>query len=351
MQSTSEPQLQRPKKKRLYNLSCALAKIEKELEKKRYLYHAYILCKGFYFCRSTFCYLTPELNTLASIIEPIQLPIFTEKGMEVFMKRDDLIHPFISGNKCRKLKYVLRDAREKQKTMLATFGGAFSNHLLAVACAGATFGFKTTGFVRGEELEIKNPVLKMCHLFGMRLIFIPRNDYRDKEIVYQKYFNNDPSVYFVPEGGSCLEALPGVAEIIGELPNTYDEIFTASGTGGTLSGLALGVHQHQLTTIVNGIAVIKGGEYLIQEIKNWIGDIPFQLHTQFHRGGYARTDNELVVFARNFARNTGIVIEPIYTAKMLIAIIQLAEENYFKPGSKILTIHTGGVWGGNGLLF
>lgn len=323
----------------------------KRIGNEKIFISCYILFKGFYFCRLTIRCLTPELNPLASIIEPIELSVFAEKGIEVFMKRDDLIHPFISGNKWRKLKYVLRDARDKQKTMLATFGGAFSNHLLAVACAGATFGFKTTGFVRGEELEIKNPVLKMCHLFGMRLIFIPRNDYRDKEIVYQKYFNNDPSVYFVPEGGSCLEALPGVAEIIGELTDTYDEIFTASGTGGTLAGLALGVHQQQLSTRVNGIAVIKGGEYLNQEIKNWIGEIPFQLHTQFHRGGYGKTDNELIVFARNFARNSGIVIEPIYTAKMLMALIQLAGEDYFKPGSKILTIHTGGVWGGNGLLF
>lgn len=187
-----------------------------------------------------------ELSTAASIIQPIELELFEEKQIKLFIKRDDLIHPFISGNKWRKLKYVLYDARLKGKQMLATFGGSYSNHLLAVACAGATFGFKTTGFVRGEELEIKNPVLKMCHLFGMRLIFIARNDYREKELFYTKYFGDNNDIYYVPEGGSCLEALPGVAELIDELPVTYDHIFTASGTGGTLAGLAQGVANGKL---------------------------------------------------------------------------------------------------------
>ena len=292
-----------------------------------------------------------ELSTAASIIQPIELEVFDEKKIKLFIKRDDLIHPFISGNKWRKLKYVLHDAREKDKSMLATVGGAYSNHLLAVACAGATFGFKTTGFVRGEELEIKNPVLKMCHLFGMRLIFIARNDYREKELFYTKYFGDNNEVYYVPEGGSCLEALPGVAELIDELPVTYDHIFTASGTGGTLAGLAQGVANRKLKTKVHGIAVIKGGEYLNQEIQKWIGDIPFHLHTNYHRGGYGKTDNPLIVFARNFAKNTGTIIEPIYTAKMLMAIIALATEDYFEPNANILCLHTGGVWAGNGLLF
>jgi 1-aminocyclopropane-1-carboxylate deaminase len=295
--------------------------------------------------------LITDLNTSASVIQPITMDVFNEKQLNVFMKRDDLIHPFVSGNKWRKLKYVLHDAVQKQKTSLATFGGAFSNHLLAVACAGAMYGFKTTGFVRGEELDIKNPVLKMCHLFGMRLIFIARSDYREKEVLYSKFFNNDQSVYYIPEGGSCLEAMDGVAELIEELTGIYDHIFTATGTGGTLAGLAKGINNKNLGTEVHGIAVIKGGEYLNGEIRNWIGDLPYTLHLDFHRGGYAKTDNELVLFARNFARNTGIVIEPIYTAKMLIAAVQLAQENYFKPGSSILCIHTGGVWGGNGLLF
>ncbi len=292
-----------------------------------------------------------DLNTSASVIQPVLLDVFNEKQLHLNVKRDDLIHPFISGNKWRKLKYVLRDARSKNKSQLATFGGAFSNHLLAVASAGAMFGFKTTGFVRGEELDIKNPVLKMCHLFGMRLIFIPRNDYREKEIFYAKYFNNDNDVYYIPEGGSCIEALPGVEELVDELTEVYDFIFTPVGTGGTLAGLAKAIAQKNLPTQVHGIAVIKGGDYLKPEIEKWVGDAPFNLHTNFHRGGYAKTDNELIVFARNFIRNTGIVIEPVYSAKMLLAIVELARMDFFKPDSKILWIHTGGIWGGNGLLF
>ena len=213
-----------------------------------------------------------ELNTSASVIQPINLPVFSEKQLEVSLKRDDLIHPFLSGNKWRKLKYILRDARTKGKTTLATFGGAFSNHLLAVACAGAMFEFKTVGFVRGEELEIKNPVLKICHLFGMRLIFIARNDYRDKEQIYSKYIPDHDPVYFIPEGGSCIEAIEGVAELMDEVSSTYDHIFVATGTGGTLAGLAKGVAGKSPDSMVHGIAVIKGGEYLKEEIKKWIGD-------------------------------------------------------------------------------
>ncbi len=291
------------------------------------------------------------MNTSSSVIQPLSLDVFQQKKIQVSIKRDDLIHPFISGNKWRKLKYVLRDAKEKQKTTLATFGGAFSNHLLAVASAGATFGFKTVGFVRGDELDIKNPVLKMCHLFGMRLIFVARDEYRNKDVLFAKYFDTNKSVYFVPEGGSCMKALPGVAEILDELTDTYDYLFTASGTGGTLAGLAKGVADKHLATKVNGIAVIKGGEYLNHEIEKWIGNTPYTLHTNFHRGGYAKTDNELVLFARNFSRKTGIVIEPIYTAKMIMAVMELASQDYFEPDSKVLCIHTGGIWGGIGLLF
>jgi 1-aminocyclopropane-1-carboxylate deaminase len=292
-----------------------------------------------------------NLNTSASVIQPLLLDAFERKQIHVFMKRDDLIHPFISGNKWRKLKHVLSEARSEDKTTLATFGGAFSNHLLAVACSGAMFGFKTVGFVRGEEIEVKNPVLKMCHLFGMRLIFISRGDYRDKEAIYKRYLAEEDNVYYIPEGGSCAEALPGVGEVIEELPEVYDQIFVPTGTGGTLAGLALAVRDKLLPTEVHGITVIKGGEYLHREIEAWTGMVPYHLHTNFHRGGYAKTDNELIVFARNFIRNTGIMIEPIYTGKMLMALVQLAEENHFKPKSRILCIHTGGVWGGNGLLF
>jgi len=292
-----------------------------------------------------------QLNTSASSTQELQLKNFIEKDLRLFLKRDDLIHPFISGNKWRKLKYILYAARSKGKSSLVTFGGAFSNHLLAVACAGAIFKFRTTAFVRGEEIEIRNPVLKMCHLFGMRLIFISRGNYKQKDKVFDKYFGDEEDYYLIPEGGSCMEALEGVGELIDELPFEFDYIFTSSGTGGTLAGLAKGIYDRQWNCEVNGIAVIQGAEYLNSEIRNWIGDIPYRLHTEYHRGGYAKTDNELIVFARNFIRETGIVIEPVYTAKMLIGLNQLVSKNYFRKGSKILCLHTGGVWGGNGLLF
>ncbi len=293
-----------------------------------------------------------ELNVLGSILQPLELKDVNTPGLSFFVKRDDLIHPFISGNKWRKLKYVLKEARQRQAETLITFGGAYSNHLLAVACAGATFGFKTAGFVRGQELDIKNPVLKMCHLFGMRLIFITREQYRDKEQLMQKYFGNDPSAFFIPEGGSNALALPGVAELLDELPFEPDHIITAAGTGGTMAGLAYGVAKKGWKTEVHGIAVIKGASYLNAEIEKWAGvALHYHLHDTLHRDGYAKTDNELVVFCRTMARNTGMVIEPVYTAKMMMGTIALANEGRFAPGSKVVCLHTGGVWAGVGLLF
>lgn len=293
-----------------------------------------------------------DLNILGSILQPLTLKEVSAPDLSFYVKRDDLIHPFMSGNKWRKLKYVLADAREKEAETLVTFGGAYSNHLLAVACAGATFGFKTAGFVRGQELDIKNPVLKMCHLFGMRLIFISREQYRDKEQLMQKYYGNTSGAYYIPEGGSSALALQGVAELLDELPFEPDHIITAAGTGGTMAGLAYGVQGKGWKTEVHGIAVIKGAAYLNEEIERWSGQkLHYHLHETLHRGGYGKSDNELVVFARNMARNTGMVIEPVYTAKMMMGTIQLANEGHFTPGSKIVCMHTGGVWAGVGLLF
>src|SRR5690606_25275040 len=184
----------------------------------------------------------------------------------VKMKRDDLIHPFISGNKWRKLKYIIEEADRLGKTHLVTFGGAWSNHLLATACAGATFGFSTTAFVRGEP--VSNPILSLCKLFGMDLRYVNRTAYRDKRALFDAYFGNHPKAQFIDEGGCSKAGAQGCAEIFDELTESYDHICCAVGTGTTLAGLLIGKARKELNTSIHGISVLAGNHSLQQMIEN-----------------------------------------------------------------------------------
>jgi 1-aminocyclopropane-1-carboxylate deaminase len=279
-----------------------------------------------------------------SPVHQIKNDLFDEQGLSVFIKRDDLIHPFISGNKWRKLKYILKKASAENKTHLVTFGGAFSNHLLATAAASAKFGFKSTGIVRGEEIE--NDTLFLCRLHGMNLIFVDRESYRHKDELFNKYFGGDTNAFFIDEGGSSVEGARGCAELVDELKETYDHIFCACGTGTTAAGIINGLQKHALATEFNAIPVFKNGDFMREEIDQYLlNPASYNLHTDYHFGGYAKINDELISFLKNFVANTGILIEPVYTAKMLYAIYDLAGKNYFKPGSKILAIHTGGLIG------
>ena len=279
-----------------------------------------------------------------SPIEEIRHPFFEQKQVRVFVKRDDLIHPFISGNKWRKLKYLLHRASSEGKTHLVTFGGAFSNHLLATACAAAKFGLKSTGIVRGELVD--NDVLMFCKLFGMHLIFVTREDYRDKKALFENYFGKNSQAFFINEGGASIEATAGCAELIDELENEYDHIFCASGTGTTVAGIIKGVEKHQLQTKIHSVPVLKGGEFIRDEILSYFDHSPaFELHLDYHFGGYAKTKPELIQYIRSFISQTGIVIDPIYTAKLFYAIHDLIQQDYFKTSSNILAIHTGGLFG------
>ncbi len=264
--------------------------------------------------------------------------------VKLYFKRDDLIHPFISGNKWRKLKYNLIKAQTDDKKHLVTFGGAFSNHLLATAAAGAKFNFKTTGFVRGDE--VNNPVLDLCKVFGMHLQFVSRDDYKDKEKVFKQHFSCRDDIYLIHEGGYGKEAELGCREIIGELKNTYDHIFCAAGTGATAAGIINGKNQHQLNTEIHVVSSLKGGEFLKHEIDDLLdANYSYHLHSNYHFGGYAKTDVTLISFIKDFIQQTGILIDPVYTGKTLFAIKDLAEQNFFKPNAKVLMIHTGGLFG------
>jgi 1-aminocyclopropane-1-carboxylate deaminase len=279
-----------------------------------------------------------------SPVHQIKNKLFDEQGLTVFIKRDDLIHPLISGNKWRKLKYILRLAQSEGKTHLVTFGGAYSNHLLATAAAGAKFGFKTTGIVRGEQVE--NNTLFLCRLHGMNLLFKNRENYRDKQALFDKYFADDEHAFFINEGGASIEGTKGCSELIDELTETYNHIFCASGTGTTAAGIINGISNRHLSAEFHSVPVFKNGGFIAEEIDKFLS-VPakYQLHTDYHFGGYGKADNELILFIKGFVAATGILIEPVYTGKMLYALYDLAAKNYFKPGSRILAIHSGGIWG------
>ena len=279
-----------------------------------------------------------------SPVQKITHPLYEEKQVTVFVKRDDLIHPFISGNKWRKLKYILEKAATYKKRHLVTFGGAYSNHLLATACAAAKFGFKSTGIVRGEE--VKNPTLLLCSIFGMELIFVSRGDYRNKNLLFEHYFGSSLDAFFIDEGGASEEAVKGCTEIISELSSSYDHIFCACGTGTTVSGIINGIEEHKLKTAIHAVPVFKDGSFIKNEILKYSKpSASFKMHLNYNFGGYAKTTAELIDFIRSFTSQTGILIDPIYTGKLFYGIHNLIQEDYFTVNSTILAIHTGGLVG------
>lgn len=274
-------------------------------------------------------------------MERLQISRCQEKGLNLYMLRGDLVHPVISGNKLWKLRYNLEKAIRLGKERLITFGGAYSNHLLAVACATHGLGMKSVGIVRGDE-PMNNRILEKCRDYGMQLIQVPRNEYRDKEKVLADLFPELEGTYVLPEGGSNALAVKGCAEAIPQ-ETCYDHIFVATGTGGTLAGLAQGASMRMPGCVVEGIAVLKGVKYLEAEIEAWVPGLKnWKLHFEMHQGGYGKTPPSLLEFMRAFREETNISLDPIYTAKMMAAVLALTDANYFQRGASILCVHTGG---------
>jgi len=284
---------------------------------------------------------------LPSPVQELHTPLLEKKSVRLFIKRDDLIHPVISGNKWRKIKFNLIEIKRQQLPLL-TFGGAYSNHIHAVAGAGKLFNIRTIGIIRGEEHFPLNPTLQFAKDQGMKLHYISRKDYRQKnspELQNQlkQLFGH---CYLVPEGGSNSLALPGVAEIITELDQqlNYDSVVTACGTGATLAGLLSSQNRKYFL----GIAVLKGAEFLRENVQalysphdqqNW--DINFN----YHFGGYAKHNETLLKFIIWFEETFNIKIEAIYTAKMFYGLFDLIEKNAFRTNSTVVALHTGGLQG------
>ncbi len=272
------------------------------------------------------------------------------KGISLVIKREDLIHPFVSGNKFRKLKYNLLQAKAENQSTLLTFGGAYSNHIAAVAYAGKENGFQTIGIIRGDELADKiasNPTLKFAQECGMQLGFVSREAYRLKtEAAFLEQLEEQYGpFYLVPEGGTNAFAIKGCEEILTNEDTIFDYIGCAIGTGGTISGIINSALSHQK---VLGFPALKG-EFLQDEIRNFVHNDNWELITDYHFGGYAKVNDELIAFINWFFEQTEIPLDPVYTGKMVFGIFDLITKNYFPENSKILLIHTGGLQGIQGM--
>ncbi|GAB3996696.1 pyridoxal-phosphate dependent enzyme [Spirosoma daeguense] len=293
-----------------------------------------------------------------SPLQYLEDPFPERTAIRLYLKRDDLLHPFISGNKWRKLKYNLLAAREQGFTTVLTFGGAFSNHLYATAAAGQHFGFQTIGIVRGDELatQPRNATLAACENFGMQLHFVSRVDYQRKESpeFLASSMTQFGSCYVVPEGGTNALAIRGTSEIMPEITAQLGDepryVCCPVGTGGTVAGLAQTAEKE---TEVMGFMALKVAD---KEFKLQLSDAtsasPSELESRklkfiynYHFGGYAKTTPALLDFIRSFEQKTNIQLEQVYTGKMLYGIYDLARNGYFLPDSIVVAIHTGGLQG------
>jgi 1-aminocyclopropane-1-carboxylate deaminase len=288
---------------------------------------------------------------MQSINQKIQITF--PKDIELYIKRDDLLHPIISGNKFRKLKYNIHNATSLGYTTLLTFGGAFSNHILAVAGAGAEFGFKTIGVIRGEEIGNKiheNPTLSKAKEFGMLFYFVDRTSYRIKEdpVFIENLHKKFGNFYLIPEGGTNELAIKGCEEIItADDKDFFTHITCAIGTGGTFSGLInSSIDKQQLI----GFSSLKGA-FLSEVIRNFVSKTNWNISDEYHFGGYGKVTDELIFFLNSFYNQTNIQLDPVYTGKMVFGVLDMIKKDYFQPNSKILMIHTGGLQGIKGMNF
>jgi 1-aminocyclopropane-1-carboxylate deaminase len=297
---------------------------------------------------------------LSPPVQKINNQIADNAGVELYVLRLDLMHPQVNGNKWFKLKYNLLSAKEKNCSTLLTFGGAYSNHIFATAAAGNLFGFRTIGVIRGEETLPLNPTLSFALEQGMQIVYCDRTTYRQR---HTKQLQEDlkqqfGEVFIIPEGGCNLNGVRGCTEIMDNSESLFNTICLACGTATTLAGIALSLHSPQR---IIGFPVLKGGQFLAAEIENLIHNYltsglpapvphpaPWQLLYDYHFGGYAKFNQELIMFCQKFTQEHNIPVDYVYTGKMFYGVINLLQQGFFQPG-KILLIHTGGLQGNLGI--
>lgn len=301
------------------------------------------------------------MNSFQKINSPIQ-HVDTIKGVEIHMKRDDLIHPEVSGNKWRKLKYHYEAFRESGKEVMLTFGGAFSNHISATAALGKMYGFATKALVRGEEVS-SNPTLDFCRSCGMEIEPISRKQYdaKDDPEFLQMLEEALPNVYLVPEGGKGALGMRGCLDIMDEVDEKFDQVCVAGGTATTMAGMMSSGYETQYHLY----PALKGGEFLRKAIQQHLVDFGQQFSTQglgkisarsslflqndYHFGGYGKVQPELIQFMNDFYRKYEIPFDPIYTGKVMYGIWDRIETGKVEAGTKVLAIHTGGLQGIKGM--
>jgi 1-aminocyclopropane-1-carboxylate deaminase len=283
-----------------------------------------------------------DINLSNITLDQLSLPEFTAKNIEVSVLRLDKIHPFISGNKWFKLRYYLEEAKELNKKKIVTFGGAWSNHILAAAAACQLYGFEATGIIRGEEATELSPLLQQAKDWGMNLVFISREDYSQKKIPEE--INHD-QYYFIGEGGFGTKGVAGAATIMDHCTKeNYTHICCATGTGTMLAGLIQASGEQNK---IVAISVLKNNFEINQNVRSLIpvSKMNFDIIHDFHFGGYAKHKPELIQFMNEFYRVTSIPSDFVYTGKLFYALHELVAADYFPSGSRLLVIHSGGLQG------
>jgi 1-aminocyclopropane-1-carboxylate deaminase len=303
---------------------------------------------------------------LPPTIQPIHSAIAQQAGVDLSVLRLDCMHPLVNGNKWFKLKYNLLEAKQRNFRTLLTFGGAYSNHIFATAAAGNLFGFRTIGMIRGEERLPLNPTLSFAVEQGMQLVYLNRDKYQERQTTalqaeLQQRFGE---VFIIPEGGSNLNGVRGCMEIVNTA--AFDTVCVACGTGTTLAGIVLSLQKGQR---VIGFPVLKDGAFLETEIDSWLSNylasgLPttheamsttgyayasWELICNYHFGGYAKVNDELLLFSQKFTEEHGIPLDYVYTAKMFYGVMDLLKQGFFRRGHRLLLIHTGGLQGNIGM--
>jgi 1-aminocyclopropane-1-carboxylate deaminase len=284
-----------------------------------------------------------DIRLDAITTDPVSIPVFSSRQIQVEVLRLDKIHPLISGNKWFKLQYYLQQAIKENKKRIITFGGAWSNHIIATAAACRLYQIPCTGLIRGEEPSTLSPVLTAAREMGMELCFLNRTDYANEQIPSHL---NHPDHLIVPAGGYGIAGANGAADILNYCKNKehYTHICCAAGTGTMMAGLLLAKEKKQQVT---GISVMRNNHSLENEMKAFIPDCPleYSLHHDYHIGGYAKYTDGLIQFMNDWFRQTAIPTDFVYTGKLIYAISDLAAKDHFPPGSKLLLIHSGGLTG------
>jgi 1-aminocyclopropane-1-carboxylate deaminase/D-cysteine desulfhydrase-like pyridoxal-dependent ACC family enzyme len=283
-----------------------------------------------------------------------------EKGLEVYMLREDLLGGDMQGNKWRKLRLHIEKAKMDGQDTLLSFGGPWSNHLYALAAAGRDFGFKTIGVIRGEEPVPLTDTLEFAKSCGMKLHFVSRAEYAEKEQDYFKAWLHDTygAFHLIPEGGADFLGVNGCIDILAEKAKSFDVICVACGTGTTLAGMLLAMHPRNRFI---GFSAVKGGEYIKDLITSRLNYFLmseeealsyspyFNVISDYAFGGFAKVNDELLNFMQAFYQTEEIMLDPLYTGKMMYGISDLIEKGRFVPGTKILAVHTGGLQGLKGI--